>query len=214
MNNPSITNADYFTFNVDNSIFLAGQTGTGKSEFVRRYIRRIEKAYTPEEMQYVIFDLKQVEFSTHFASTGEVNEKGAKAEYLYKDVIFDPNEGLDVLEELADLSDERIKGSITKPFLFIYIEECDMAMVNQERFSKSVMTINNNAKQANMKLIFSTSRPSPDVIPKPLLASFDLVIAGELASDADHEWLGVPKPKTWERYSFVVVDNKNQSSAL
>jgi hypothetical protein len=199
----NITNANYFTFNVDNSIFLAGQTGSGKSEFVRRYLRRIERAYTPEEMQYVIFDLKQVEFSPDW-------EGGAKKEYLYKDVIFNPDEGLDVLEELADFSGERIKGSITKPFLFIYIEECDMAMVNQERFSKSVITINNNAKQANMKLIFSTSRPSPDVIPKPLLASFDLIISGELASDADHEWLGVPKPKSWEQYSFIIVDNKSK----
>ena len=84
-----------------------------------------------------------------------------------------------------------------------------MAMVNQERFSKSVMTINNNAKQANMKLIFSTSRPSPDVIPRPLLESFDLIIAGELSSDADYEYLGVPKPKDWEQYSFIVVNNKD-----
>jgi hypothetical protein len=205
----SITDASYFTFNVDNSIFLTGQTGVGKSEFVRRYMRRIEGAYSPDEMRYVIFDLKRVEFSTHFAHDGAPNKDGAKQEYLYRDVILDPILGLDVLEELAELAENRVKEAITQPFIFIYIEECDMALIDQERFSKAVTAINKYARQTNMKLIYSTSRPGPDVIPKSLLDSFDLIIAGELASDTDYEYLGVPKPKDWEQFSFIVVNNND-----
>ncbi len=205
MNHPTITNSDYFTFNVDNSMFLTGQTGSGKSVLQDKLIERYVEGHTPETLQFVLLDMTSVDF-------GDLRDN--HKEYIQKYLAIDSEGGLKILEDMALLSETRIKEGITKPLIFICIEECDMAMISQERFSKSLITINNNAKQANMKLIFSTSRPSPDVIPKPLLASFDLVIAGELASDADHEWLGVPKPKTWERYSFVVVDNKNQTSAL
>lgn len=77
----NITNSDYFTFNVHNSALIVGQTGTGKTEFVRSMLRRYEKAYTPEQMKYVIFDLKLVEFATH-RPDGSIDEDGAKEEYL------------------------------------------------------------------------------------------------------------------------------------
>jgi GTPase SAR1 family protein len=189
----NITNADYFTFNVDSSLFIAGQTGSGKSYLVHSIINRKQSALRPDEIKFVLFDLKQVEF-------GDTNP-----EYLLYDVVIDPDEGLNKLDELADLSIERANNHIKKPMIFIYIEECDMACVDQKRFDKAIITINKHAFRANMKLVYSTSRPTPDVVSTDILNSFDLVAAGKLASVIDANHLCVPFSDWGDKYSFILA---------
>lgn len=193
----NITNADYFTFNVDNSIFIAGQTGSGKSFLVHKLIDRLQQALSPDEVRFVFFDLKQIEFND------------TNTDYLYCEVIKDPEIGLQKLDDLAQLSEERLNSKETKPQIFIYIEECDMAAVDQKRFDKAVAKINRNAKEANMKLVYSTSRPALDVVSKGLIASFDLIMAGQLASGVDAKHLGVPYSEKLEPYSFLVSQHKD-----
>lgn len=188
----NITNADYFTFNVDNSIFIAGQTGSGKSYLVHKLVDRLQTALSPDEVKFVFFDLKYVEF------------QDTNKDYLYEEVISDPKIGLQKLDNLAKLSEERIKTNEKKTLIFIYIEECDMAAVDQSRFDNAVIKINQNAKSANMKLIYSTSRPAIDVVSKRLLASFDLIMVGQLASNMDAKHLGVPYSEKLDPYSFLV----------
>lgn len=191
----NITNKDYFTFSVDNSALIIGQTGSGKSEMVRKLIDMHQSAQSPDEVRFALFGLKQVEFNN------------TDTDYLYCDVIKDPVIGLEKIDELAELSVERINNGITKPMLFIYVEECDMAAIDQKRFDKAVISINTNAKSSNMKLIYSTSRPSPDVVSKELIASFDLIITGHLASEADAKHLGVSNRTKSEPYSFLVTQH-------
>lgn len=196
------TNAEYFTFNVHNSLLLIGQTGSGKTELVRKYIRRIERAFTPDQMQYIIYDLKQVEFDTG-------QDGGAKVEYLYTPIRTGTPEDMDYLEELADLAQARVDGGELKDkLLFIYIEECDLAAQYTNRFHEAVMAINKNAERANIKLIFSTSRPSRDIIPPDFRDSFDLMLSGGLASKVDEEYIGVSGAYGMAfPYEFVVKEN-------
>ncbi len=177
------TNKDFFTFNVHHSALVVGHTGAGKTELVRQYIRRIERAFTPDQMKYVIYDLKQCEFDTKF-------DGGAKEEYLYTPLRTGRPEDMDYLEELATLAKTRSNQDSPTPFIFIYIEECDLAAQYPSRFHNAVIMINNNARAANMKLIFSTSRPSPDIITPELRDSFDLILSGSLASKKDEQTLG------------------------
>lgn len=179
-------------------MFLTGQTGSGKSVLQDKLIDRLVKGHNPESLQFVLLDMTSVDFD-------ELREN--HKEFILEYVSVDSDRGLEVLEEMAKLSQARIDDSVTKPLIFICIEECDMAFIEPPRFERALLKINANAKQANMKLIFSTSRPAPDVISKQLLDSFDLVVAGQLASDADHEYLGIPKTQNAEPYSFTIKDN-------
>lgn len=196
----NITNASYFTFNVDNTMFLTGQTGSGKSVLQDKLIERLVKGHSPESLQFVLLDMTSADFDDL-----RENHKAFIRDY----VALDSTKGLSVLEEMAELSQVRISEAIKKPLIFICIEECDMAFIDPPRFENAIMEINANAKQANMKLIFSTSRPAPDVISKRLMKSFDLIVAGQLASDADHEYLGVPRSQNAEAYSFTIIDNNH-----
>lgn len=193
------TNKDYFTFHVHNSALLVGQTGSGKTELVRQYIRRLEQAFTPEQMKYVIYDLKQVEFNPNW-------EDGAKEKYLYTLVRTGKPEDMDYLEELAELAEMRTAEESPQPLIFIYIEECDLAAQYPGRFHDAVMKINKNAKQANMKLMFSTSRPSPDIIPSNFRDSFDLILSGTLASEADERTMGIPGATSLQPHEFIVKE--------
>lgn len=193
----NITDKDHFTFNVHNSALVVGQTGAGKTELVRQYMRRLERAFTPEQMKYVIYDHKRAEFSTDAKG-------GAKQEYLYTDVNWGGPDGMDYLEELAELSIARAEADEPQPLLFIYIEECDLAAQFPGRFHTAVITINRHAAAANMKLIFSTSRVSRDIITPELRDSFDLILAGNLASSYDEETLGTPGATQLKAHQFLV----------
>jgi hypothetical protein len=137
------TDRDHFTFNVDNSAIIVGQTGSGKTELVKAYVRQLEKAFTPDEMKYVFFDLKVVEFDPKY-------EDGAKEEYLYTPIKFGTEEDMAYLEELAELAKTRASQDRPMPLICIFIEECDMAVIFGDRFKNSVMTINKHAKAANI----------------------------------------------------------------
>jgi hypothetical protein len=60
------------------------------------------------------------------------------------------------------------------------------------------------AKQANMRLIYSTSSPRKNAISKDLLNSFDLILAGQLASEVDAKHLGVDYIENQEKFTFNV----------
>ncbi len=197
----NVTNKDYFTFNVDNSMLLCGQTGTGKSVLQDKHIDEMVKAHDPATLQFVLFDMTQCDF-------WDLREK--HKEYVMKYVTdMASDKPFELLDEMADLSEKRIMESVTKPLIFILIEECNMAATDQKRFDKAVITINKNAKRANMKLVYSTSRPAPDVVSKELIASFDLILTGQLASEADAEHLGVPYRSKSEPYSFLVTQHSD-----
>jgi hypothetical protein len=144
-----------------------------------------------------LFDLKRIEF--------QKEGRDYKKEYLYFDVVSDSEIGLSRLDELASESEHRLKSpSSNKPIIFIYVEECDMSCLDQDRFDNAVIKINKNAKKANMKLIYSTSRVSDDTVSKKLLDSFDLILYGPLI-EYTYDYLGVIKPDNLKQFDFVVT---------
>lgn len=192
----NITNAEYFTFNVDNSMFLTGVTGCGKSVLQDAVIERYIKAFKPEELQFVLLDMTGLDFESL---------QNDHKEYIETLVDYDSDAGLKVLEEMAETSLQRIKITGKKPMLFICIEECDMARKDQKRFDDAVSTINKNAKAANMKLIYSTSAPFDQTISERLMKSFDLIVSGQLASEADANYLGIEQGSKIPYHQFAVV---------
>lgn len=196
------TNADYFTFNVNNSMLLVGQTGSGKTFLVKKLLYTLESAFTPDQMKFALFDMKNVEF----VNEGTDDDRSYSHEYLLFDVVLDPIKGLDKLDELAKLAKNRAKLNKPVPLIFIYIEECDMTVFDKERFDHALITINENARDANMKLIYATSRPGEAAISKRLLHSFELILAGPLADMLDYDYLEVPQVTDLKPYDFAITE--------
>ncbi len=191
------TNADYFTFNAHNTMLLIGQSGSGKSYLAHKLIDRFTTAYSPNDLKLALFDMKQVEF---------VRPEDVKPEYLLFDVVIDPEAGLGNLEELVDSAKARITEGTKSPLVFIYIEECDMAALDHARFERALTTLNKLAKDANMKIVYSTSHSSPNIVSDKLAESFELILAGEL-QDIDRARLNITDETVGlEKYSFLVKE--------
>ncbi len=195
----NITSSEYFTFNVDSSLLLVGQTGTGKSVLEDKYIERLLKSYTSDKLKFILLDMTGVDF---------YKLRDNHKEYIQEDVQFDSDKGLDVLEATAQLAEDRATSNVKEPMIVLLIEECDMAAADQEHFDSLLIRINKVAPAANMKVIYSTSRPAPDVVSRKLLDSFDLILAGTLV-EADYKYLGVEQPTIHEPYDFVVTPRSN-----
>lgn len=191
------TNAEYFTFNVHNSMLLIGQTGTGKSILVDKLLERLVAAHKPQDLRFVLLDMTGVDF-------WDLRVK--HPHYIDSDIKFASEPALAMLEHLANMSEIRVTSTGNFPALYVLIEECDMAALDQKRFEKAVITINKNAKAARMKLIFSTSRPSSDIVSGELAGSFDLILAGHLVR-VDRDRLELPVPKDLGQFDFTVTEN-------
>ncbi len=191
------TNADYFTFNAHNTMLLIGQSGCGKSYLVHKLVDRYIQSHTPDELKFAIFDLKQVEF---------VTPEDINPEYLLFNVVLDPTSGLDKLDELTRMAQNRVAENTTNPLIFVYIEENDMAHLDPTRFENAMVDLNLIAKEANVKVIYSTSSPSPESVSDKLVESFELILSGTITS-GDAERLEINKGvNNLEKFSFSVKE--------
>ena len=190
-----IVNKNNFSIGDDSSILLVGESGTGKTELVKSLISKLKNEYNPEEVKFVLFDLKQVEFLDE------------SKKYLFKDIILDTPKGVRVLRELVEEANNRIDANKKFPAIVIYIEECDIAAQFQDKFDKLMISLINKSKQANFCVIYSTSSVRKDTISYDLLKHFDVILASTL-NIAATKYLGIDDTSNIERYNFKRYDNK------
>lgn len=146
------------------TIFLTGSTGTGKSILHFYLYKQLMDNNSPKEIGFVFMDMTRVDFT------------GWKTSFLHMPVINDSEKAFDALEELTDYNGNKK--------IFIQIEECDMIVHNTDRFEKSWVKIHKNK---NIYIIFSTSRPVPDIFTDKIKKNCDMVIACRLASKDDSQ---------------------------
>ncbi len=191
-------NRDNFSIEDDSSILLVGETGTGKSELVHTLLEQLKSSYTPDEVNFVLFDLKQVEFQDE------------DIDYLYKNVITSVVTGVRVLRELVEQAELRINKKQKFPAIVVYIEECDIAAQHQEKFDKLMISLIDKAKKANFCIIYSTSRVSNQTIGYELLKHFEVILASRLPLGST-EYLGIEDTRNISGYNFVRIDNQQIS---
>jgi hypothetical protein len=155
---------------------VGGTTRCGKSQLITAFLISVMERFTPEQVQFIIIDPKQVDFRI-FENLAWVKE--------YKCFVEDAMEILDdVLEEAQDryskfakvgarnLVEYQDMGYKMPRLVVIYDEYADHVgdKDNKVRLEQTLPRIAAIAAAAGIHLIFSTQRPDKDVV-TPLIRS-------------------------------------------
>lgn len=151
-------------------LLTAGATGSGKSVFLNSLICQLIAKYTPQELNLLLIDPKQIELSIY-----------DDIPHLLTPIITEPEETAEVLEFLIEemenryillnehsarsLEDYNRKATKKMPYIVLIFDEfADFMLTNKKVFEPLITKLTQKARAAGIHLILTTQRPSTDVI--------------------------------------------------
>jgi len=159
------------------NILMTGATCTGKSVFLKSVVYTLLKTKTPEELQLLLIDQKQVDFYIYDG-----------IQYLYHPVIIDTKTSHKVFTQVMGMIEERLKGNKRLPYLVILLNEfADFLMIYREEAEDILTRIATKGKEVGIYMILSTSCPRRSVFTEKLKEVISGRIAAALATKVDSE---------------------------
>jgi S-DNA-T family DNA segregation ATPase FtsK/SpoIIIE len=171
-------------------LLVAGSTGSGKSVFINTAICSIVARNTPEQVQMVLVDPKQVELLpyqdlAHLAYPVATDADSARDALRF--VVAEMDRRYRVLSEAGVRNiGEYHQGGGSMPYMVVVVDElADLMMVAKKEVESSIVRITQLARAAGIHLIVATQRPSVDVITGLIKANMPSRIAFTVASTTD-----------------------------
>lgn len=177
-------------------LLIAGATGQGKSVCLNTILMSLMHRLTPEELQLVLIDPKEVEFGVY--------KDKLIHNFLCNPVVTEPSEAQSVLDMVATLMDKRYgllanenvrniaeynaikpKGE-RLPYIVVVIDEYgDLIMQSGSYMEKVICRIAQKARAVGIHLIISTQRPSVKIVTGDIKANFPTRIAFRMITSTD-----------------------------
>ena len=177
-------------------LLIAGATGQGKSVCLNTILMSLMHRLTPEELQLVLIDPKEVEFGVY--------KDKLIHNFLCNPVVTEPSEAQSVLDMVATLMDKRygllanenvrniaeynaikLKGE-KLPYIVLVIDEYgDLIMQTGNYMEKVICRIAQKARAVGIHLIISTQRPSVKIVTGDIKANFPTRIAFRMITSTD-----------------------------
>ena len=177
-------------------LLIAGATGQGKSVCLNTILMSLMHMLTPNELQLVLIDPKEVEFGVY--------KDKLIHNFLCNPVVTEPSEAQSVLDMVATLMDKRygllanenvrniaeynaIKPKGEKlPYIVVVIDEYgDLIMQSGNYVEKVICRIAQKARAVGIHLIISTQRPSVKIVTGDIKANFPTRIAFRMITSTD-----------------------------
>ena len=187
-------------------LLVAGATGSGKSVCINTLISSILFRATPEQVQFVMIDPKQVELAVY---------RGIR--HLISDVVTQPEEAAAALRWAVDEMEQRytllskfgvrhvdtfnaklLAGELKSrtegvlipekplPYIVVIVDElADLMMAARKDVETSISRIAAKARAVGIHLVLATQRPSVDVITGVIKANLPSRIAFMVNSGVD-----------------------------
>lgn len=163
-------------------LLIGGTTNSGKSVCLRTIIANFLCAYTPDELKFLMIDLKEVELNSY-----------KSIPHLLHPIINQPDTAISVLDGLdSEISDRFAKfatmgvkdiatynvkvngtGKDKMPYVVILIDNIyDLMELRLKDFGEVVKRIANRARAAGVHMILSTQRAKTDIVSGAIKINF------------------------------------------
>jgi S-DNA-T family DNA segregation ATPase FtsK/SpoIIIE len=175
-------------------LLIAGATGSGKSVMVNALISSLLMHATPDEIRFILVDLKRVELAAY-------NE----LPHLLVPVITEPEKAKAALRwavgemehryrrfagagarNIAAFNESRVDPADRLPYIVIVVDElADLMMREGKNIEDPIVRLAQKARATGIHLVLATQRPSVNVVTGLIKANFPSRIAFAMASQID-----------------------------
>ncbi len=186
-------------------LLVAGTTGSGKSVCVNALILSLLYRFTPNQLQLLMIDPKQVELSIYEGIPhliGFARGAGSDRNLNEGNIICDPKRAALALHQVVELMEHRygqfaaarvrnleeynLAAEDPLPWVVVIIDElADLMMVASKSVETSICRIAQKARAAGIHLVLATQRPSADVITGLIKVNIPSRIAFAVSSQVD-----------------------------
>ncbi len=175
-------------------LLIAGATGSGKSVMVNALISSLLMHATPDEVRFILVDLKRVELAAY-------NE----LPHLLVPVITEPDKAKAALRwavgemehryrrfagagarNIAAFNESRVDPADRLPYIVVIVDElADLMMREGKNIEDPIVRLAQKARATGIHLVLATQRPSVNVVTGLIKANFPSRIAFAMASQID-----------------------------
>lgn len=182
------------------NLLIGGSTGTGKSNFLHALISSLMLTNTPEEMQFVLFDPKLVEFTVYNGLAHLYNRHVYQSEdmdYILDELYDEMNARFEIfqacgVDNVFKYNEWASEANAEKlPYLIVIADEF-MELYTDERIDKTVRVLQ-KCRSAGIHFILASQAPERCVLVAPLRAYFTTKLIFATAT-VSQSWALLDKP--------------------
>jgi DNA segregation ATPase FtsK/SpoIIIE, S-DNA-T family len=182
-------------------LLVAGQTGSGKSVFLNTLIASLICRYTPEDLQFLMIDPKQIEFASFedlphmFEVNGEPVEIASDAEEAREILgvaIAEMERRFELLreEKVKKISDYNEKAKEKLPYIVLIVDEfADLMLMGSAKDTKivenNIVRIAQKARAVGIHMVLATQKPLARIMTTLIKANMPARISFSVSSGMD-----------------------------
>ena len=175
-------------------LLIGGRTGAGKSVWVNSMICSLISRYSPEEVRFLMIDLKVMELQgynniPHMLAPviHNVNDVIRALDWLVNEMKnrfqkFEEQNVINIGGFNKKIKNGEIAGESLPIIVCIIDELADLMMINPRRIEILLVRLAQLGKSAGIHLIVATNRPTPEVLSELMISNFPSRIAFKVTS--------------------------------
>lgn len=209
-------NEKYYIDLIDKSgLFISGETGSGKSNFLNDIIISLLLKNSPEELQLILIDSKNVEFNIYNEIPHIYNKKNItdiNTSLIYLKEEMKRRRELFASNNVKRIEDYNSNSKEILPHLVLIIDETELPdnCVDHNDLIRGILS---EGYKLGLHLILATSSYLKDNYDSKMLNEFNYVISFDQASEEQAEYLKIKKANLLSVYGEALIKLDDESIA-